>query len=975
MGGSASDTIDIPDSVPDGPLRDWLTWLQDLRQRAGLPSLKKIADKSATKDENGNVEKLSTATVRRLLTGKPSQQSAFRLAWTLAEMDTRPVTGKPSDDWDAFDRDMRRRCAAALGAVIRSGEEAPHATPQSPFLAGRTEEADASRPTGRRAPEAMLASGGGHAPSKDRSTVEALDAAEKATAAPRITNLRSARHCVGRGEELVWLRRALTGHREGAATTTVIVTGLGGVGKSTLASEYARLYRDDYPVVWWVNAASPAQIETSLLELTGQLVPGRFDAEERTARVDWAMQWLGTHSDWLLIYDNVDNPRHLFPYTGVLDRGHHLATSRRTTGWADNTPILPLDVLRPDDATKLLNNLVYPGTTPSPRQEADFRALTADLGNLPLALRQAGAYLAQNRGITVQAYRRRLESKLDKKALATRAERTMARIWDVTLDALQDVEPLAVEVLHTAAWLAPDDIPHTLLAPPGTDSDDTAEAIGTLAAYSMLTDTGTHVSVHRLVQTVLRTSHATPGGTQPPPCPPGRLRAEQAVLHRLTPPPDQDYLPAALLDALSPHLVALAATTPPGHFNSALGMAYHVAARLLSLQGHDARTVPLLKATVVQYEQDLGDTHPETLTLRNNLASAYQAAGDLTRAIPLFETTLAQCEQVLGDTHPDTLGSRNNLACAYEAAGDLTKAIPLHESILAQRAQDLGDLHPDTLTSRNNLACAYEAAGDLTKAIPLLESTLAQREQVLGDTDPDTLGSRNNLACAYRDAGDLTRAIPLFETTLAQCEQVHGDTHPLTLGSRNILACAYEAVGDLVKAIPLLESTLVQREQVLGDLHPDTLTSRDSLACAYQNAGDLTKAIPLLESTLAQREQVLGATHLDTLTSRNNLACAYRDAGDLTKAIPLLESTLAQREQILGATHPDTLTSRHNLAGAHYEAEDLDRAIPLLEITLAQCQQVLGANHPDTRESRMFLAQAYLAAQSPHKALALLLSP
>ncbi|MBM4825894.1 ATP-binding protein [Streptomyces actuosus] len=934
-----------------------------------------IANASRTKDTEGEDEKLSTSTVRRLLTGELSERRAFRLAWTLAEMDTRRVTGKPSDDWNAFDRDMRVLHAAALAAVNRPGEEAPHAAPQSPLPAGRKGDVDAGCPNGHRAPEAMSASHEGHIPTKDKPTAEAGDAAEKTTAARRITNLRSAGHCIGRSEELLWLRRALTDDRNGAATTTVIVTGLGGVGKSTLASEYARLHRDAYPVVWWVNAESPAEIETSLTQLTSRLVPGRFNAEERSARVDWAVQWLESHSDWLLIYDNVNDPRHLFPYTEALDRGHHLATSRRTTGWADNTLTLPLDVLRPDDATKLLNNLVCPGTTPSPGQEADVRALTADLGNLPLALRQAGAYLAQNRGITIQAYRRRLESKLDKKALATRAERTIARIWDVTLDALQDIEPLAVEVLRTAAWLAPDDIPHALLTSTGADPHDTAEAIGTLAAYSMLTDTGTHVSVHRLVQTVLRTSHATPSGTQPRPCPPGRLRAEQAVLHQLTPPPDQDYLPAALLDALSPHLVALAATTPPGHSNGALGKAYHVAACLLSLQGHDARTVPLLEASVAQCEQNLGHTHPDTLTLRNNLASAYQAAGDLTRAIPLFETTLAQCEEILGDTHPDTLGSRNNLACAYQEVGDLTKAIPLLEATLAQREQVLGETHPDTLTSRNNLACAYQEVGDLTKAIPLLEATLAQREQVLGDTHPDTLGSRNNLACAYWGAGDLTRAVPLLETTLLQQEELHGDAHPLTLGSRNNLACAYQEAGDLGKAIPLLETTLAQCEQVFGDTHPDTLTSRDSLACAYQEVGDLTKAIPLLEATLAQREQVLGETHPDTLTSRNNVACAYQEVGDLTKAIPLLEATLTQRAQVLGETHPDTLTSRYNLACAHHKAGDLNTAIPLLETTLAQCKQVLGDTHPDTLESCTRLADAYLAAQCPKKALTLLLSP
>ncbi|XES00518.1 hypothetical protein HEP87_60020 [Streptomyces sp. S1D4-11] len=78
------------------------------------------------------------------------------------------------------------------------------------------------------------------------------------------------------------------------------------------------------------------------------------------------MQWLAWHPDWLLVYDNVDDPDDLIPYTGALDRGHHLATSRRTTGWPDNTPALPLDTLDPDDATSLLCRLVFKDNTPRP---------------------------------------------------------------------------------------------------------------------------------------------------------------------------------------------------------------------------------------------------------------------------------------------------------------------------------------------------------------------------------------------------------------------------------------------------------------------------------------------------------------------------------------------------------------------------------------------------------------------------------
>ncbi|RSN03388.1 tetratricopeptide repeat protein [Streptomyces sp. WAC 01325] len=769
--------------------------------------------------------------------------------------------------------------------------------------------------------------------------------------------------CLGREEELAWLRRTLTSRHEGAITQSGAVHGLGGIGKSTLALYYAHRHRDDYALIWWINAASPDEIETSLTSLTHTLVPDWAAAAGRAAQVAWAMQWLAWHPNWLLIYDNVDNPDHLTPYTGALHQGHHLATSRRTIGWPDSAPTLALGNLDPDDSSTLLCRLVFKETRPTSREQTEARALVAELGYFPLAIKQAGAYLAQNRGISVDAYRRRLATKLAKAAHGANTERTIARVWTITLHALEQTDPLAVQVLHTAAWLAPDDIPHGLLMPPGTDPDDIAEAIGTLAAYSMVTDTGTTVSVHRLVQTVLRNPQHTVG-TQPAGQLRGRDLAEQAVLHSLTPQPDQDTSAEQQWNTLTPHLVALAATRPPERHNAPLTVAYESAADWLHQQGHTARAMPLREATLAQREQVLGDTHPDTLASRNNLAHAYYAAGDLARAIPLFEVTLAQREQVLGETHPDTLASRNNLAQAYEAAGDLDRAIALFEVTLAQREQVLGDTHPETLASRNNLAHAYRAAGNLPRATSLFEVTLAQHEQVLGDTHPQTLASRNNLAQAYYAAGNLDRATVLCEATLAQREQLLGNTHPDTLRSRNNLASIYESAGDLDRAIPLYEVTLAQREQVLGDTHPHTLASRNNLAYAYEAAGDVDRAIPLFEATLAQREQVLGDTHPDTLTSRNNLASAYETAGDLDRAIPLFEAALAQREQVLGDTHPDTLTSRNNLAHAYYAARDLGRAIPLFEAALAQREQVLGDTHPDTLTSRNNLVRVREIAQA-----------
>jgi tetratricopeptide (TPR) repeat protein len=259
--------------------------------------------------------------------------------------------------------------------------------------------------------------------------------------------------------------------------------------------------------------------------------------------------------------------------------------------------------------------------------------------------------------------------------------------------------------------------------------------------------------------------------------------------------------------------------------------------------------------------------------------------GDSARqAITIGERLAADQARLLGPDHPDTLSSRDSLAVAYQAAGRTAEAITLHEQALAARERVLDPDHPDTLSSRNNLALAYQAAGRTAEAITLHEQNLATRKRVLDPDHPDALDWRNNLAVAYQDAGRTAEAITLHEQALAARERVLDLDHPRTLNSRNNLAVAYQAAGRTAEAITLHEQNLATRERVLGRDHPDTLDSRNNLANAYQDAGRTAEAITLHEHNLATRERVLGPDHPRTLDSRNNLAVAYQAAGRTAEA-------------------------------------------------------------------------------------------
>ncbi|MFB8440664.1 FxSxx-COOH system tetratricopeptide repeat protein [Streptomyces niveus] len=780
---------------------------------------------------------------------------------------------------------------------------------------------------------------------------------------------------VGRDDDLKRLGTALAAERP---LSTQIVVGLGGVGKTSLTLQYAHRHRARYTTVWWITADSPDAITAGLAALTSRLLPDLAAPATTNALAEWAITWFQTHPGWLVVFDNADDPSHLAPVIGQLDTGHHLITSRRTAGWHHLAQPVRLDTLHPDDATELLTRTAGPYATVESR---DAAALAAELGHLPLALEQAGAYI-NNHGISCGAYLERLRrypARMFATAYAGSTDRrTIARVWRVTLSTIADRDPLAAEILSTLAWLAPDRLPQDLLAGFG-DPLAVDDALALLAGYSMITKMPPHLRVHRLVQAVARTADpADPLRTEEAILA-ARERAARVLLDGLPEGASIEVPQWARWRSLRPHIEAFMELTPPADDTADVVRLLHALSRFLLDQGHVAQAAAFSERALAGGERLLGPDNPGTLTSRNHLGNIYRAAGDLGRAIPLYESTVADRERVLGPDHPDTLSTRNYLANAYRDSGRVTWSIPLYERTLADRERVLGPDHMDTFLSRNNLASGYRDAGDLGRAVPLFEATSADAERVLGDNHPRTLLFRNNLATAYEAAGDLERALPLYERTVADRERQLGHAHPDTLTSRNNLAGALQETGatGLERAVGLYERTLAESELVLGLEHPRTLLVRNNLADALSQSGECERAVAIWESVLADSERVLGADHPDTLLVRGNLAAGLLErsetgaagggeaggGADRERAVALWESVIGDARRVLGDDHPDTLLARGNLARAHHSAE-------ATESVLADCVRVLGPGHPRTLTTRRDLARAHRAAGALPEAIA-----
>jgi len=642
----------------------------------------------------------------------------------------------------------------------------------------------------------------------------------------------------GRDEALGVLERALDAH--GGAVVTQAVYGLGGVGKSELALQYAAAHRGNYGLVWWISAVDAVQVEAGLAALAGRLCPPVAMAGTTADAAGWATGWLQSHAGWLLILDNVEDQADIEPLLGQLGDGRVIVTSRRDADWGRLADPVRLDVLDPAAAIQLLIlRTGQPG-----RSDAQAAAqLAAELGYLPLALDQAAAYIVRQR-VSLAAYLASLrQDPARMHAKGTSAQQTIARLWDLHIKVIHERSPQASAMLGVLAHYAPDAIPRAMLGG-SAPREDTDEALGLLASYSMITLTPDTVSIHRLLQAVILTQ---PGHGAGDDAPSPRDTALDWLGLAIPDNPSTNVAAWPLLRVLVTHAEALAGHFPPGQQPQALGRVKNEIAMFLYSQGDYAQALPLQQSGLAVYEAVLGPDHLYTAILQANLACTYCELGRYADALPLQERALALAEASQGPDHRDTAILLANIALTYHDAGRVADALPLEERALTITEAALGPDHPETAIRLNNLAWTYLDLGRPADALPLQERALAITEAAFGPDHPSTALLLSGIATIYCGMGRVADALPLEERALAVTEAVLGPHHRDTAFRLHNLASSYRLLGRVAEALPLQERALAVTEAALGPDHPSLAAMLSGLATIYRDLGRAGEAQPLQE--------------------------------------------------------------------------------------------------------------------------------
>lgn len=798
----------------------------------------------------------------------------------------------------------------------------------------------------------------------------------------------------GRDTELKAIETALFGLLDNnTATPTdngserITLQGLGGVGKSLLAKQYAWLNRDRFAGVWWVRAENTAILDEDLIALGSRFIVGIETEPNRERAVQTVLAELirqnatDANKPWLLIYDNVEQPNDLI--RRLPQQGVKVLITSHWTDWYPDAIELPVDTFASEVAIEYLLARARNETASS---AAD---LANELGYLPLALDHARTYCWQSR-CSFANYQSRLDVLMDKAPVNASYPASVYATFRLAIERAVDQYPQADAIIGTLSLLSADAIPIFLIAELCNNNDELDATLSALTTVSLLTDApledGTPaVNQHRLVQAVARHRLAEntdtavkrafyalnslwpkgEGISQPsnwPLC--TRLLAHATcLLERIEAPSPADES-IALLAASVGYYTGVRGDLSTGYKwyckslvirQRALGemhpdtaSSYNGVGYILVAQGCYMEAEPLIRKGLEIYQRMFGEEHPSTLTSYNNVAMNLNAQGCYAEAEPLLRKVLETSARILGEEHQDTAGSYHNLAINVSAQGRYTEAESLLLKGLEINQRVFGEEHPNTVQSYNGVAANLGDQGRYTEAELLFHKGLEIRQNLFGDEHPDTAASYDLVATNLDDQGRYTEAEPLLCKGLEIRQRVLGEEHPATATSYNNVATNLNAQGRYIESEPLLCKVLEIRKRVLGNMHPDTASSYQSVATNLYSQGRHAEAESFIRESLIIRQHKLGGEHPFTATSYNDMGLNLAAQGRHVEAEPLLSQGLEIRQRVLGEEHPATAASYNNVAnnlndqGRHIEAE------PLFRRGLSICQRVLGEEHPRT---------------------------
>lgn len=718
----------------------------------------------------------------------------------------------------------------------------------------------------------------------------------------------------GRDKELRQLETSLKQGR----FCTITNVGMGGVGKTQLALEYAYRHQTEYEMVYWIRSETEEMIKTDY-RMLGQEMGISEDFLKDDLIIATIRGELEKRQRWLVVYDNAESAELLAAATP--QRGGHVIITSRSPHW---TNAVNIDVFSENEALTYLQKIS--GVT---GQDAQLKSLAKELGYLPLALTQAGAYIRRQQ-IDVATYQRLFSAK--KMDLLSKHERgypgTVATAWQLSFEKITQEDPNAVKLLHICSHLAPDNIPEEVLSSwlkeknKQTVGLDFQNALSILENYALIhqkveQSKGEHiksVSIHRLIQAVSRDK-----------CP--KNEAHAAIQIGVT--------------VLAKQFHGEAGTKK--EFETAGTLVTHAQA----IVAH-AETNKLLNERVGH--------------LSNEIGAFQQVTGDGKSALATFQNTIKIKTAVHGtEKHIDVISTYSNIGLIYCQQGNfpkakeaLAKATYADPSSLGEQGQD------ETAKALNNLGLVYQRGGELEKAKTMFERTFKIAVALKTKESNRILAAAcGNLGSVLKELGDLyngkrfiEKAIQLY-TTYYQTEN-HLD---VAEGFNNLGAILKEE-GDLEGAKKAIEKAIDLYKAILKtDKHERLSGCYNNLGLVQMEVGNNDIAKKMFNMSLdIDLTTYKRADHINTGLTYSNLGLVFLREENYTEAGKFFEKALPICKKHLGAA-PNIVIGdiQHGLGMVKEAQNDLQGAKRMFEESLKIKQFIFKEPHPSLAITYMLL--------------------
>ncbi len=738
---------------------------------------------------------------------------------------------------------------------------------------------------------------------------------------------------------------------ENANSRCAVIVGLGGVGKSAIAREYARSRLQRYSGAWFVRAETEATLLGDLADLGYKLNRGFRVSEVRAgakAGVREAQTLARqTSKPFLLVFDNAEKSTSLPEWAH--GEGLHLVATSRWGSWPSGVRTIELDTLPSDAARALLLECAN-------RKDGDgLDPMLQALGGLPLAIVQAGAYLRENPSETfadyTTAHARRLAEAPD---AWDPNERLVAATFAPSIEQARTKAPGADELLRAAAFFAPENIPLVLLSS-DANSEQTRKAADALLRYSLWRSGEDTVfdpsrSVHRVLQAVMRDNLSD------------EERKAQAIAcaERLSAQFDlrsDDPRNWPKVKPLSSHAAALSEATPDAAANPTLARALSAAGTYFLERADYASAEPVLKRALEIDERILGGESSEVARDCIAFGQLMQATDRFSEAEPLMRRALAIDEKRSGSHHPNVARDIFHLGRLLHENDRFDEGARLFRRALEIDEKTMGPKHPDVARDLIYLGKVLQDDDQFEEATAAMRRAV-EIDEALNDRDHPYVA--RDLMCygeLLQQRDKLAEAEPLMKRALAIDEKRHGANHPFVARDLISLGRLYWDQDRLGEAETLMRRALEIDERMLGAHHTDVARDLVCLARVLQDADRLAEAEPLMRRALEIDEGKHGPTHTDVARDLVALSRLLWEADRFEEAEPLMTRALEIDEQIQGRSHTDVARDLIAVAELLLETDRAKQAESLVRRALAIDEARYGAVDSDVSRDLLVLGR------------------